>query len=309
VIRRRSGRAYDPSVAAAFLDDPSGLLAVSDVDDPWGATLEAEPAPWAWIPHGQLEGMLAAFADFVDLASPWLRGHSPGVAQLAAAAGTVAGLSVEEVRRLRLAGLVHDLGRVGVPTGIWDHPGPLTVDARERVRLHSYLTERILDRSNVLAPLARIAACHHERVDGSGYHRGARGPDLSRSERLLAAADAYQALSEARPHRPPHSPGAACERLRRDARSGLFDPSDVEAVLVAAGHAPSPAVSARPAHLTDREIEVLRLIARGRSNREVAAELVISAKTVGTHVEHIYAKAGVTTRAGATLFAMQHGLL
>jgi HD-GYP domain-containing protein (c-di-GMP phosphodiesterase class II) len=309
VIRRRSGRAYDPSVAAAFLDDPRGLVAVTDVDDPWHATLEAEPAPWAWIGPGQLEGTLSAFADFVDLASPWLRGHSPGVAQLAAAAGTVAGLSVEEVRRLRLAGLVHDLGRVGVPTGIWDHPGPLTVDARERVRLHPYLTERILDRSDVLAPLARIAACHHERADGSGYHRGARGPDLSRSERLLAAADAYQALTEARPHRPPHSPGEAGERLRRDARSGLFDPSDIEAVLVAAGHEPSPAVSTRPAHLTDREIEVLRLIARGRSNREVAAELVISAKTVGTHVEHIYAKAGVTTRAGATLFAMQHGLL
>lgn len=309
VIRRRAGRAYDPSVAAAFLDDPSGLLAVTEVDDPWHATLEAEPAPREWIGHGQLEGTLAAFADFVDLASPWLRGHSPAVAGLAAAAGTEAGLSPEEVRLLRLAGLVHDLGRVGVPTGIWDHPGPLTVDAWERVRLHPYLTERILDRSEVLGPLARLAACHHERADGSGYHRGARSTDLSRSERLLAAADAYQALTEGRPHRPPHSADEAGRRLRRDARSGLLDPSDVEAVLVAAGHEASPAVRSRPAHLTDREIEVLRLIARGRSNREVAAELVISPKTVGTHVEHIYAKAGVTTRAGATLFAMQHGLL
>jgi HD-GYP domain-containing protein (c-di-GMP phosphodiesterase class II) len=309
VIRRRSGRAYDPAVTAAFLEDPRGLLATTEATDPWQAALDAEPAPWVWIGHEALDGTLAAFADFVDLSSPWLRGHSPAVAELAAAAGTVAGLTIEEVRRLRLAGLVHDLGRIGVPAGVWDHRGPLTVDAWERVRLHSYLTERILERSGVLAPLARIAACHHERGDGSGYHRGARGTELSRPERLLAVADAHQAMTEARPHRPPHPAAEAGERLRRDARAGLFDPSDVEAVLVAAGHEPRPAVSTRPADLTDREIEVLRLIARGRSNREVAAELVISAKTVGSHVEHIYAKAGVATRAGATLFAMEHGLL
>jgi HD-GYP domain-containing protein (c-di-GMP phosphodiesterase class II) len=309
VIRRRAGRAYDPAVAAAFLEGPRALLAAADVADTWAAVLDAEPAPWAWIGHEKVDGTLAAFADFVDLASPWLRGHSPGVAELAAAAGTVAGLTIEEVRLLRLAGLVHDLGRIGVPTGIWDHPGPLTVDAWERVRLHPYLTERILDRSRVLAPLARIAACHHERGDGSGYHRGARVTELSRSERLLAAADAYRALIEARPHRPSHAADEAGARLRRDARAGLFDPGDVEAVLVAAGHEPRSAVSTRPADLTDRELEVLRLIARGRSNREVATELVISAKTVGSHVEHIYAKAGVTTRAGATLFAMEHGLL
>ncbi len=309
VIRRRAGRAYDPAVAAAFLEDPPGVLAASDVDDTWHATLEAEPTPRSWTGHGNLDATLAAFADFVDLGSPWLRGHSPAVAELAAAAGAVAGLTAEEVRLLRLGGLVHDLGRIGVPAGIWDHPGPLTVDAWERVRLHPYLTERILDRSGVLAPLDRIAACHHERADGSGYHRGARTIELSRSERLLAAADAYQALTEARPHRPPHLSEEAGERLRRDARAGRFDPSDVEAVVVAAGHEPRPVVSARPAGLTDRELEVLRLIARGRSNREVASELVISVKTVGSHVEHIYAKAGVTSRAGATLFAMRYGLL
>jgi HD-GYP domain-containing protein (c-di-GMP phosphodiesterase class II) len=309
VVVQRSGHAYDPDVATAFVDDPHEIVTAVRTSDAWPATLAAEPTPWARVHEDDLDGALGAFADFADLKSPWLRGHSPGVAELAVDAAVAAGLEEPERTSLRRAGLVHDLGRVGVPNGVWDHPGRLTVDGGEKVRLHSYLTERILSRSARLAPIARLAACHHERVDGSGYHRGARGTELSRPERLLATADAYHALTEPRPHRAAWSPEEACVELRRAARVGHFDAADVDAVLQAATHEPPAAGAARPAHLTEREIEVLRLIARGRSNREVAAELFISPKTVGTHVEHIYAKAGVSTRAGATLFAMEHRLL
>jgi HD-GYP domain-containing protein (c-di-GMP phosphodiesterase class II) len=309
VVRRRSGHAYDPAVATAFVEHAQEVLDACRTDDVWQATLDAEPVRWLMIGDDGLDAALGAFADFADLKSPWLRGHSPGVSMLAAAAATTAGWQPHEIVTVRRAGLVHDLGRVGVPGGVWDHAGPLTVDGWEKVRLHPYLTERILSRSDALAPLARVAACHHERADGSGYHRGALGGHLSPAERLLGVADAYHALTEARPHRPAASPTHACAELRRAARDGAFDPGDVEAVVAAAGHESDGGRDARPAGLTEREVEVLRLIARGRSNREVAAALVISPKTVGTHVEHIYAKAGVSTRAGAALFAMEHALL
>jgi HD-GYP domain-containing protein (c-di-GMP phosphodiesterase class II) len=309
VVRRRTGRAYDPEVADAFTSDAPDILAAVAVVDAWQACLDAEPTPRVRIPDHQLEPALRAFADFADLKSPWLRGHSTGVAVLADEAARLSGMDDADRADLRCAALVHDLGRVGVPNGVWDHPGPLSVDAQEKVRLHPYLTERVLARSPRLAPLARIAACHHERADGSGYHRGARTPDLSLPERLLAVADTYHAMTEDRPHRPAHGPDQARDTLRAEVRAGRLDAADVECILEAAGHEPDRRATDPPAGLTEREAEVLGLIARGKSNREVAEELVISPKTVGTHVEHIYAKAGVSTRAGAALFAMEHSLL
>lgn len=309
VVRDRAGHAYDPNVAAAFLDDPHGVLEATRSTDSWQAALDAEPTPWLRIHDEQLDSALGAFGDFADLKSPWTRGHSPGVAALAEAAAAAAGLAATECDAVRRAGLVHDLGRVGIPNGVWDHPGPLTVDAWERVRLHSYFTERILNRSRRLAPLARVSACHHERADGSGYHRGARTAELSVAERLLAAADAYHACTEPRPHRPAMTAEGAALELRREARANRFDTEVVECVLEAAGHQATARVETTPASLTERELQVLRLIARSHSNKQVADQLSITAKTVGTHVEHIYAKAGVSTRAGAALFAMEHGLL
>jgi HD-GYP domain-containing protein (c-di-GMP phosphodiesterase class II) len=309
VMAGRSGRAYDPAVAGAFVADPEGVLRACAVPDVWEAMLRAEPGPALRVVGDRLDVVLEAFADFADLKSPWLRGHSRGVAALAADAALVDGADDADVTAVRRAGLVHDIGRVGIASGIWDTPGSLSVDAWERVRLHPYLTERVLNRSPALAGLARLAGCHHERSDGSGYHRGAREAELSLPDRVLAAADAFHAMTEDRPHRPARSPAAAATELRRGARDGLFDPALTEAVVEAAGLTPERRPAARPAGLTEREIEVLRLLARGRSNRQVANALGISAKTVGAHVEHIYAKAGVGTRAGAALFAMEHGLL
>ena len=309
VVRRRSGRAYDPAVAAAFVDDAPGVLDAVASADAWHTALDAEPPPWVRIPDDGLDAALGAFGDFVDLKSPWLRGHSSAVAELAAGAARVAGLADADVIDARRAGLIHDVGRVGVPNGVWDHPRSLTTEGWEKVRLHTYLTERVLSRARRLAPFAHLAACHHERADGSGYHRGARDAELSRLERLLGAADAYAAMTEDRPHRPALSADEACVELRREAHGGRFPPDEVEAVIAAAGLETEPVGARRPADLTAREVEVLRHIARGQTNRQVAATLVISPKTIGSHVEHIYAKTGVSTRAGAALFAMEHGLL
>jgi DNA-binding CsgD family transcriptional regulator len=195
-----------------------------------------------------------------------------------------------------------------VSNAIWDKRGPLGVGEWERVRLHPYLTERMLHQAESLAPLGAIAVQHRERLDGSGYPRGLPGAAISRPARILGAADAYQAMREPRPHRPERSAGEAAAELRAEVRAGRLDADAVEAVLGAAGHR----VARRregPAGLTAREVEVLRLLARGLANKEIAERLVISPKTVGNHVEHIYAKIGSSSRAAASLFAMQHGLL
>jgi HD-GYP domain-containing protein (c-di-GMP phosphodiesterase class II) len=263
----------------------------------------------ATIRPEQLDGALAAVADFADLKSPFFRGHSSGVAELAVVAAKAAGLSDADAAEIGRAALVHDVGRVGVPSGIWDRPGPLNADQWERVRLHAYLSERVLHRCTLLGPFAVLAGRHHERADGTGYHRGASGEQLSLGARVLAAADAYHAMGEDRPHRPALTPGDAASLLLNEVDAGRFGRLEVDAVLDAAGQASRPPRVARPAGLTEREVDVLRLIARGQANKQVAVTLGISAKTVGHHVEHIYAKAGVTTRAGATLFAMEHGLL
>ena len=120
---------------------------------------------------------------------------------------------------------MHDLGRSGVPNTIWDKPGPLTDVERERVRLHPYYTERVLARPESLAALGAIAVCHHERLDASGYHRSLPGSALSPAARILAAADVYHALTEARPHREAFAPEAAAAELRGEVRAGRSMPT------------------------------------------------------------------------------------
>lgn len=306
-LRERSGRAYDPAVVDAFERGGPGMLSELERGDEWEAALAAEPPPAAVVGPGMLDSVLTAFADFADLKSPWIRGHSRAVSSLSEAAGRLSGLTDEECDSLRLAGLVHDLGRVAVENGIWDKPGPLSTAEWERVRLHVYYTERILGRCPALAALVEPAWSHHERVDGSGYHRSLSAEGLSRADRILAAADVFAAMTAERPHRPARAADAAARALEAEA-DGL-DRDAVACVLAAAGRRKAPARAGWPADLTDREVEVLRLIARGWSNREVAERLFISAKTVGRHVENVYAKVGVSSRAAAALFAMENRLL
>jgi HD-GYP domain-containing protein (c-di-GMP phosphodiesterase class II) len=306
VLRQRSGRAYDPQVVNAALGPGLATLLPDDAQL-WELALAAEPAPLLTADDQQVDAVLLACADVADLKFPHLAGHSRGVADLAAAAGAALHLPATAVAELRRAALVHDLGRVGVPAGTWMRPGRLGAADWERVRLHPYYTERILTRCGRLAVLARLAGSHHERLDGSGYHRAL--DHMDRSSRLLAAADAYQAMTQDRPHRPARPPEAAVRELRAEVSAGRLGAVEVDAVLAAAGQRPVPVRATRPAGLTEREIEVLRLLTRGLTNRDVARRLGISAKTVGRHVENLYAKAGVSSRAAAAVFAMEHDLV
>ena len=307
VLRTRRGHAYDPAVVDAGLPLAAEVLAGLDAGSAWEDMLAAEPAGGVRA-VADLDGALRAVADFADLKSPWTRGHSRRVAELAGAAADGLHLPSGEVTRLRRAGLVHDLGRVGVPNGIWDRPGPLGVAEWERVRQHPYLTESALACCPGLAVLGRTGAAHHERLDGSGYHRGSR--DQGTSERILAAADMVAALAADRAHRPAADARRLGAAVLAEVRDGRLDRSAADAVLAAAGHPRSVRVSpVWPAGLSDREVDVLRLIGRGRTNREVAAHLHLSAKTVGRHVENLYVKLGVHTRAAAALFAVEHRLL
>ena len=265
--------------------------------------------PVATISAAGLESVARAFGEFADLKLGFLRGHSSRVAGLAAAAAAALGCSRASISEVRTAGFLHDLGRVAVPNGIWDRPGRLSAGEWERVRLHPYYTERVLEHSPALAPFALLAGSHHERLDGSGYHRGTRAAQLSVAARLLAAADAYDAMIHDRPHRRALRREAAREELGEMVRAGTFEKRTADAVLEAAGAAPLRVRQGYPAGLSEREVEVLRLLAQGRTNREIARALVITQKTAGHHVEHIYAKAGVSTRVGAALFAMRHDLL
>ena len=301
-VAQWSGRALDPAITAIFLDAPAELLQISGPDDLQAAVVEAEPEPRRMFrDEAALDEALAGFGDAADLKSPWFTGHSSGVARLARAAAQR--LSPAEATLVYRAGLVHDLGRVAVPAGVWERPGPLPPEDLELVRLHPYHTGRILARSPVLAPLGLIASRHHERTDGSGYPAGVRAAELDRAACLLAAADVLHALGEPRPHRPAVDlPQAA--RILSDLP---LDRDAIRAVLDAAG-APPAALPPLPAGLTERELEILRQLAGGRTVREIAAELVISPSTVHTHTVHIYAKCAVSTRAGLAMFAMGHGL-
>ena len=308
LARNRADKQFDPNLAELLCAEGEMIFAGLDDLETWDAVINAEPALAVVLSSERFDAALLAIANFVDLKSPYSLGHSRAVADLAAAAGARLGLSEAERRTLRRAGLVHDFGRLGVSNAIWDKRGPLGVGEWERVRLHPYLTERMLQQSPVLAPLGAIAVQHRERLDGSGYPRGLTGVAITRRARILAAADAYQAMREPRPHRPAHSADEASAELRADVKAGRLDADAVEAILGAAGH-PVSRRRGGPAGLTTREIEVLRLLARGLSTREIAKRLVISPKTAGNHIEHIYSKIDASTRAAASLFAMRHGLL
>ena len=309
MLRRRAGSVLDPELVETFTrvgPDLLGWLADADV---WVEVTATEPAPVRQVPAAHLDAVAAAFADMVDLKTPFTLGHSSEVAALATAAAERVGLPTAQVARVRQAALLHDLGRVGVPNTVWEKPGALTTGQWEQVRLHAYHGERILAHSRPLEPLARIVGRHHERNDGSGYHRGASGSDVPVEARLLAAADAFQAMTQVRPHRAAMDPAQAAGVVEKFAATGQFEAECARAVVEAAGLPPARARGVWPCGLTDREVEVLRLVAHGMSNAAVAAELVISRRTVENHVQHIYAKTDVSTRAGLALLAMEHGLL
>ncbi len=311
MLRRRAGGWFDPDVVRGAERVANDIFAELDEGSMWDVVLGAEPAPRVTIAERRVDDVAVALADMVDIKSPFLLGHSRGVARLAEGAATNLGLTKDECTAVRRAGLLHDLGRVGVPNRIWDKSGPLTVPEWEQVRLHAYHTERILAMSPTLAPYAQIAGMHHERIDGSGYHRGSTASALPLTARVVAAADVYQALTERRPYRAAFAPESAAKEVEAMVAAGMIDPEAADAVCATAGHAARRrrTFGAWPAGLTDREVEVLRLLARGLTKKEIARALTIAQGTVHTHTVHIYEKVGASTRAGVALFAMEHGLV
>ncbi|OBH90853.1 LuxR family transcriptional regulator [Mycobacterium sp. E2989] len=307
MVRDRCGGQFDPKVADAFLRDAEEVLAGPPAGDAWAAALAAAPEQ-SRLDDRSLDALLVALGDFVDLKCPFTLGHSRAVARLAGDAARAAGVDADAVALTRRAGHVHDLGRIGVSNQIWSRQGPLTAAEFERVRLHPYLTVRILNQVPALRQLAEVAGNHHECLDGSGYPRGLAGSALGLPDRILAAAVSYQSACEPRPYREAMSPDAAARRLRGRVQAGELESVAVEAVLHAAGQ-PAQRPNVRPDGLTPREIEVLCLVARGASNKDIAASLVISEKTARNHVERTYAKIGVSNRIGASMYALRNGLV
>ena len=306
VISQRAAKAFDPIVAKVLTRDAGGILDSDSELILWDLALGYEPEPLLTLDGDAIDRALTAMGHFGDMAIPELVGHSSGVATTCRAAAQILSFDSADTLTVHRAALVHDLGRAAVPVRTWSKRGTLTVDEWERVRLHAYHTERILTQSPFLSELVPTAGFHHERVDGTGYHRGVGASSMQRPARLLAAADAYHAMTEPRPHRAALTRKAAADVLAEETREGRHDPEAVAAVLEGAGHH-RPAVT-WPAGLTDREIQVVRLVARGLQTKQVARALEISHKTVDFHIQSAYRKMGVSTRAGATLFAMQHGL-
>lgn len=211
---------------------------------------------------------------------------------------------------------MHDVGLVAVPSFALDKSlDRLSQVEQEQLRLHPYHAERILARVPAFAPVVPLVGAHHERMDGRGYYRGVSGPQIPVGARVIAVADRYDELCHESPGRPALPADGALTRMGADVPRGLC-PDAFQALALevrAEGSAGATGIKRRPrewpADLTDREVEVLRLLARGLSRRRMADQLVLSEHTVRHHLEHIYAKVGVGTRVGATLFAIEHDLL
>jgi HD-GYP domain-containing protein (c-di-GMP phosphodiesterase class II) len=308
MVRDRSGTHFDPEIAKAAAADPASLfdgIREDTVDE----IIAAEPIERPNLTDEELDAALEAVGDFCDLRCSFFAGHARGTAELTSAAAALLHMPDTQVRMAYRAALVHDVGRFGVDASVWAHPGPLSASQRERMRLHVYFVERIFDRPQPLRRIGLLAATHHERMDGSGYHRGVGAAMLSSQARLLAAADAYHAMLQPRPHRAALTDADARRRLQIEAEQGRLDGLAVDAVLAAAGHRTSRVHTEGPMGLTAREIEVLGLLAQGLPNKSVAKRLGISPKTVSNHLERVYTKLGVTNRAAATMAAMQYGLV
>jgi HD-GYP domain-containing protein (c-di-GMP phosphodiesterase class II) len=310
----RGGGRFDPAATGAFLSlaEDSGFWEPLDVL----ASEEAVAAMIAMAPPTAIEGASAdrteevceAVADFIDAKTRQDWHHSPTVAGVAVEIGRGLGFGGDDLTRLRRAALLHDVGKVAVPFGILEKGDRLSAAEREQVRLHTYYTQRVLERVGPLRELAPAAAAHHDWVNGEGDHRQLAGEQIPLHGRVLAVADAYVRATQGR------DDGRGTEEALTGMRGGAgvqFDRACVEALAAARGQTgPVRRVRRRRGEgLSEREEEVLRLLAQGMSNPQIGQALSISRKTVEHHLEHVYTKLGVTCRTSAVAWAVQRGLV
>lgn len=307
-MRARAGKAFDAEIVDVLLADLHEILGRDEDDeDAWDAVLAAEPGTARALAPPDFATALEAVGLFSDTVSPYFTGHSSAVAELAHAASAAMGMSAVDAECVRAAGYLHDIGRAAVHPRVWARTGRLATGDWEQVRLHPYHTERVLVRSSKLAQYARIASSHHERLDASGYHKGLPASALDAPSRVLAAADAFCCKTEPRAYRDALDPIDVVRALSAQAAQGRLDPDAVAAVAEAAGQ--RRPVFERPAGLTDREVQVIGLLAYGGATKQIAESLGITTKTADTHIQNIYRKIGVSSRAGATLYAASNGLV
>jgi HD-GYP domain-containing protein (c-di-GMP phosphodiesterase class II) len=314
-VRRRSGKSLDPAVADAFLavsQSPELTSALQQADG-WSDVCALEPGDSrVMVPDSEYDTFFLALADFSDLKLPHAPGHSRAVAALAERVARRAGMSETDVTLARRAALVHTLGHVAVPAILLEADRPLTAAETEKVRLHPYFTERLLSHAPSVSEAGRVAAMHHERPDGAGYPHGLKGSQMPDAAKALAVADAFQEMVEGGHGRAPLPQSGALQAIQAGA-GAQFDEKCARALAEEFGARPAaaspPPRQDWPASLTTREVEVLRLVARGNTVGEAAKQLVISESTARHHLEHIYTKIGVSSRAGAVVFAVENRLL
>jgi HD-GYP domain-containing protein (c-di-GMP phosphodiesterase class II)/DNA-binding CsgD family transcriptional regulator len=303
LLQKRSGVVYPSAMVETVRARAPAWIDELTQGPTWMNALRAPTRPRA--------ASLALVGDVIDLKLPWLLGHSRAVAELADTIGTTLGIAAPTRRTLRRAGWLHGLGRVAVPNAVWNRAGPLSTADWERARLSPYWTSRVAQQIGRLKVEAELASHICERLDGSGYFRGSRLAGTPLEFRVLPVASAWLALTARRPWREALPDDIAMEHLRKEVVLGRLDGSVVDALAkpTAASQLTTPGGTESGTMLSPREIEVLRRVSLGESNKEAALRLGISPSTVRTHLESIFRKLGCKSRAAGTLKASVLGLL
>ncbi|HVL32768.1 MAG TPA: HD domain-containing phosphohydrolase [Actinomycetota bacterium] len=305
VVRERKGTEFDPELCDLFASSADDVLDGLDGASGWDVFLDTEPGSRLEVGPDELLTVAGAFADFADQKSGWFAGHSRRVSALAGTAAAAMGLDAEQQHAMKLAGLLHDVGRVAVRNGVWDKAGALTLRERQLAESHSYHTEAVLKMSPTLTSLAGISATAHERADGTGYHSRRRAIDPSSA--LLGIADVYDAMSHERSWRPAFAPEDVVAEIRSMCASGSLH-AECAAAILSAAHGGQDVEVAYPAGLTAREVDVIRLLITGLPTKTIASRLSISPKTADKHIQSVYEKTGLRGRAPVALFALEHGI-
>lgn len=307
VVSAKRGAELDPELGRIFLDHADELFAKASMAPEFETFIAAEPGePVAMTPTCRAT-LAEMAADMTDHKAAHFKGHSRRVASLAAVAAAIAKLPSDQVETVRLAGLVHDIGKCAISNRIWYKPKKLGTSERLEMQRHPFQTEFILLHGEPFVALAHLASSVQERADGSGYHRRAPMTDLACN--ILAAANEYDEMTMTMPSQKALTPKKAAMKLSAAAKKGAFAATAVAAVLEAAGHQVRDVQAALPFGMTRREAQVLGRLAKSETTAQIAKSLEISPKTADHHIQSIYKKTGANARPALALLALEHGII